>query len=121
LAPRVIPVELSPVQVVVLALTEGNMTAASSAATRLNDLGLRAALGASSGSIGSRIKELRATWNPFHAVVGDREAGGTPLQLRSPAGMPGGSPEEVVTTYGRRLDACRPAIDHCRLDGPFAT
>lgn len=120
LAPRAMPVELSPVQVVVLPVDARHRPSADAAVDHLEGLGFRAALGSERGSIGSRIRELRSAWNPYHAVVGDREAGGAPLQFRSPVGAVGGAPEQVLAEYGARLDACRIAVDSLRLDVPFA-
>lgn len=119
--PRTIPVELSPAQIAVVPVGSEHREAAERIAAELRDRGLRVAgMPPSSKSLGARIKLLREAWNPFHAVVGDREAAGAPVVLRRPIGEGEWSVEDFLAEFGERIDACRPADDELRLDLPFA-
>jgi threonyl-tRNA synthetase len=119
--PRTIPVELAPVQVAVVPVGAEHREAAERVAAELRERGLRVAgLAPSSKSLGARIKLLREAWNPFHAVVGDREAEGMPVVLRRPIGEGQWSVDELLAEFGARIDACRPADGDMRVDLPFA-
>jgi threonyl-tRNA synthetase len=77
------PLWLSPVQVVVLAVNDGNVDYARSVADRLGGAGIRARVDARSESVGKKIRDAELSRAPYMLVVGDREQAGGSVAVRS--------------------------------------
>ncbi|MFB7372097.1 threonine--tRNA ligase [Streptomyces sp. NPDC056222] len=84
------PAWLAPVQLVVLPISESELSAADALAARCAERGLRAeVVGPERGTLGARVREARLV--PYQAVIGPREATDDLVALR--------------LRDGRRLDA----------------
>ena len=117
LAPRIIPVAVAPVQVMVFPVSAAHVAAAHTVVSELADRGLRATAGTNVGTLASRIRASRDEWTPYHGVVGDDEASGEPVRLRSPARRGDISAQELLDELATsQTQAARLA----RLDTPFS-
>lgn len=75
------PAWLAPTQLIVLPISDAELSAAVALARRCAGLGLRAEVaGAERGSLGARIREFRLV--PYQAVIGAREAADDHIALR---------------------------------------
>jgi threonyl-tRNA synthetase len=77
------PLWLSPVQVVVLAVNDGNAGYAGSVAEKLRAAGIRARVDARSESVGKKIRDAELSRAPYMLVVGDREQADGSVAVRS--------------------------------------
>jgi threonyl-tRNA synthetase len=119
LGPKVLPVELAPLQVACVPLAERHRACAGSWVERLRQSGFRAGIVEPEGSLGQRLKRLRASWQPFHAVIGDREAAGEEPRFLSFGSAGERSFAELAAGLGPRIERCRPASPPLRPDLPF--
>lgn len=107
-APRVVPIELAELQVVLQPLTDRHQQAAHEHRARLELRGLRAGVARSDASLGKLLQAHRDSWRPYVAVVGDREIGGAlgfqPATARERIGE-----ADLFARHGARLERCRPA------------
>jgi threonyl-tRNA synthetase len=76
------PLWLAPTQVRVIPVTEEFVDFALSMTEKLAALSLRADCDDRNETVGRRIRDAEKKWVPFICVVGEKEAGGEPLQVR---------------------------------------
>ncbi|MHC4248870.1 MAG: threonine--tRNA ligase [Planctomycetota bacterium] len=76
------PLWLAPTQVRVVPVTEEFVDFALSMTEKLAGLNLRADCDERNETVGRRIRDAEKKWVPFICVVGEKEAGGEPLQVR---------------------------------------
>lgn len=88
------PLWLAPEQVRVLPISDGQLAAAEAVTTRLRDAGLRAHLDARNETLNYRIRDGEVAKVPYMAVVGQREAEGGTVAVRTRGA---GNKQEVVT------------------------
>lgn len=77
-----LPTWLSPVQVEVMSIGEGQMKYAGQIAKKLQKRGVRAKLNIQNESIGKKIREAEIRRVPFIAVVGDKEVADGAVSVR---------------------------------------
>ncbi|OUL36965.1 threonine--tRNA ligase [Nostoc sp. T09] len=83
-----LPLWLAPVQVAVASISEKSVDWAEVVVQRLRAIGMRVELHKSDRTISNKIRELSARKVPFIAVVGEREAANSSVNLRR-FGVPG--------------------------------
>jgi threonyl-tRNA synthetase len=93
------PLWLAPVQVIVLPIADRHLSYATDVAARLTAYGLRARLDERQEKIGYKIREAQLQKVPYMLVVGDREAAGGTVSVRTRKGGDQGSRalEEFIT------------------------
>ena len=77
-----LPTWLSPVQVEVMSIGEGQMKYAAQIAKKLRKKGVRAKLNIQNESVGKKIREAEIRRVPFVAVVGDKEVQDATVSVR---------------------------------------
>jgi threonyl-tRNA synthetase len=80
------PLWLAPEQVRVLPITDRNIDYAEQVRARLAAAGVRATLDRSNERIGYKVRQAQVELVPYMAVVGDREAAGGAVAIRSRSG-----------------------------------
>jgi threonyl-tRNA synthetase len=109
-APAVVPIELSPVQVACLPVAERHEAPATAYAERLRAAGLRAAVrDRTSRPLGQRLHQVRRSWLPYHAVLGDREVRDEEPVITSSVEPHGSTVDALLAKWGDRLERCRPS------------
>jgi threonyl-tRNA synthetase len=107
LGPKTLPVELAADQIVCLPIRDEHAAAAVAYAARLREAGLRVATELRFGdSLGARLRRHRAAWQPFHVVIGDREAAGQEPVIASPVEQDRLPLGAFVERFGGRLRRC---------------
>ncbi len=82
----VFPLWLSPVQAVILPVSEKHESAAREALTALSSSGIRAELSDPNESLGKRVRNVKLQKAPYWLVIGDKEAGSHSATLESRSG-----------------------------------
>ena len=92
-----LPLWLSPVQIVVLPVSEKQAAYAHKIAEELIGVGIRAELDMSNETLGKRIRAAKTMKVPYFLVVGDEEMGTETATLESRAGKIGALPiQEII-------------------------
>ncbi|WP_413207386.1 hypothetical protein [Rhodospirillum sp. A1_3_36] len=107
LAPPVLPIEIAPEQIVILALTDFHLSAARGHANRLRRLGLRIAVELADKGLSNAIAGLKSRWQPWFAVVGDNEAQASSLMFQPTWERTALSEAEFMARFGERIARCR--------------
>jgi len=81
------PLWLSPVQLVVMNISEGQMAYAEQVCAELKKAGIRAEVDLRNEKIGYKIREHSMQKIPFQVVVGDKEMSGNLVAVRDRAGQ----------------------------------
>jgi len=81
------PLWLSPVQLVVMNISEGQMAYAEQVCAELKKSGIRAEVDLRNEKIGYKIREHSMQKIPFQVVVGDKEMSGNLVAVRDRAGQ----------------------------------
>lgn len=118
--PKALPIEIAPKQLAILPLTSNHVAAAAELSRELAPV-LRVDLRQSvNRPIASQLARLRRNWQPWHVVIGDREAAG---EMPKVYPMTGGKPivlKDFLSCMQDRLDRCRPHFPVTRLNLPFS-
>jgi threonyl-tRNA synthetase len=77
------PMWLAPEQVRIASVAETHIAAAQQLANHLRGVGLRVGMDSSNESVGKKIRAAELIKVPYSVVVGDKEAAGEPLQVRT--------------------------------------
>jgi threonyl-tRNA synthetase len=80
------PAWLAPVQAVVIPIADRHAAYAAEVASRLSASGFRVEIDPSGETLGNRVRKAQAEKVPYMLVVGDREAEGTTVAVRSRTG-----------------------------------
>jgi threonyl-tRNA synthetase len=78
-----LPLWLSPVQVLVIPVSEKHVDFADKFATKLDDAGFRVEVDYSNESVGKKIRNAELAKSPYMLVVGDKEADSGKFAVRS--------------------------------------
>jgi threonyl-tRNA synthetase len=76
------PVWLSPVQAVVIPITDHHIDYAQSVAARLKAIGVRAEVNAGKGRMTAKIREAREQHIPYMLIVGDKDVAASSVSVR---------------------------------------
>ena len=104
------PPWLSPVQVLVLPVSDQQEVPAGSLAERISAAGLRAECDPADATLGARIRRAHGRRVPYVAVIGDREeaSGLLAVRLRDGRRLPGISAADLIAGITAQV-ACRSA------------
>ena len=99
------PPWLSPVQVLVLPVSDRQAGLAGSLADRISAAGLRAECDPADASLGARIRRAHGRRVPYVAVIGDSEAasGLLAVRLRDGRRLPGISAADLIAEVTRQV------------------
>jgi threonyl-tRNA synthetase len=101
------PLWLSPVQVVVLPISEAQHAYAHEVTSLLKESGIRVELDASKESLGKRIRESKNMKVPYAIVIGDKEKDSQTLTLETRSGekIEGLTPTEVASKLTHEIES----------------
>ena len=74
LGSKALPVELSPVQLMILPVGESHISAALELKDRMTQRGIRAAVDTNDSRVGRKIHQVKTNWIEHYTVIGDRES-----------------------------------------------
>ena len=119
LGSRNIPLELAPVQVLVLPVSAEHRPRAEAFADELSQSGIPAALLAAPQSLSKRMNLCRKHWDPCIAVIGEKEIRSGKVSIESTAKAWRYPTEEFVAAFGARIRQGHRETRSFRFDLPY--